>query len=292
MHSDLIIAIVTFNPDFAHLNKTFASLKGFNIILVDNSCNVGIEKKLQSLGSQNSNLKCVFMKNNNGIANAFNQAAMTAMNQKSKYILFLDQDTEIEDSKYLNKLVEEYHSINDSHKIGLGCSFINAQTAKPYFLKYKLFTRKYYANSGVVEVDSLITSGMLVDLEKFIQSGMFDETLFMDFVDMEWSQRVKHLGYKIYGTFNIKLFHPIGQTFKLLNQSFPLHSPLRTKFMVKNLVILLTYRHVSFKFKYHEVFQMLLKFFFYVTFPAHRYAYLKSMLLGLWSAIRKIRSLT
>lgn len=287
MHSDLIIAIVTFNPDFAHLNKTFSFLKGFNIVLVDNSCNLEIKKKLQFLGSQNSNLKCIFMKKNNGIANAFNQAAMTAMNETSKYILFLDQDTIIDDAKCLKKLVEEYQSINDTHKIALGCSFVNAQTAKPYFLKYKLFSRKYYADSGVAEVDSLITSGMLVDLKKFIQSGMFDQKLFMDFVDMEWSQRVKHLGYKIFGTFNIKLFHPIGQTFKLLNKSFPIHSPLRTKFMVKNLIILLSYRHVSFKFKYHESLQMLLKFFFYITFQVHRYAYLKSMLSGLWSGIRK-----
>ena len=86
----------------------------------------------------------------------------------------------------------------------------------------------------------LITSGSMVNLELFPSIGPFDEALFIDQVDFDYSFRVHLKGFKTIRFQNIYLEHSLGKetehislkNFKKTKRS--LHSPIRIYYMTRN----------------------------------------------------------
>ena len=87
-----------------------------------------------------------------------------------------------------------------------------------------------------------ITSGSVLNLKLFPTIGDFDEALFIDFVDTEYSLRCKKMGYKIIRFTNIFLVHQLGtlvkrasiKTLFLKKKLKTIYSPIRYYYLCKN----------------------------------------------------------
>jgi rhamnosyltransferase len=161
---------------------------------------------------------------NEGISKRLNTAAHKAIEEGYNFLLTMDQDSSFPVGifdKYLNEI--ENCSINNVGQFGINFQpQFTAIEAKP------------------VEALSLITSGSIINLAHFLKIGDYNEDLFIDFVDLEFSHRVNNAGYKVVQFTNIILNHQIGdrvpgrsfKTFKVTNRI--IHSPIRVYYIVRN----------------------------------------------------------
>ena len=166
---------------------------------------------------------------NQGIAKRLNQAIEFAVQKEEKYLLMMDQDSSFQDGDF-NKYVG-YISENKLAKVAqFG---VNCQPA-------------YTPISNTPEkAISLITSGSVLAIDNIQEIGKFDENLFIDFVDTEFSHRITNRGYVNLQFTNIVLKHSIGTrvegrslvTFKKSLRI--IHSPIRVYYIIRNGLYLL-----------------------------------------------------
>lgn len=187
---------VLYNPNIAYLQKSLnQTLKMLDrVILIDNS-----EKEnddLKSLGVCGK-VDILSMEENVGIARALNVACRTAISLDYDWAITFDQDS-IPDDTFIDEY-ECFLSSTDNGSIGLLCPL------------YKLDDEDDIKElNRVVEVNSAITSGALMNLKAYATIGGFKEELFIDSVDTEYSWNLRVHGYKIYQLCNLVLKHHLG----------------------------------------------------------------------------------
>jgi hypothetical protein len=90
-----------------------------------------------------------------------------------------------------------------------------------------------------LEVDHLITSGCLVHRRTYEMTGPFDEGLFLDYVDIEWSLRARARGFHFFVTRKARMAHRIGDSvISILGRSLWVHQPQRQYLLVRNHLLL------------------------------------------------------
>ena len=189
------IGIVLYNCNIDKICKTIEEYikKAKNIILVDNN-----SENIQTIETIIKNYKnIILIKNskNEGIAVALNQILKTAYNKNVDYLLTLDQDSFLQ-FKYLEKMAEY---INDD--VAIVCPEIIDLNKK----KNKIISSEYQS------VPRCITSGSFMNLSVCKKIGDFDEKMFIDYVDFDYSKRITLAGYKIYKIKDCFLQHEIGK---------------------------------------------------------------------------------
>lgn len=173
---------------------------------------------------------------NEGISKRLNEAAHKAIQEGYDFLLTMDQDSSFElgiFEQYL-QLVDDY----DKDKVaqfGVNCD------------------PKHIPISAIpFNADSLITSGTILNLAIFQKLGNFDEKLFIDFVDVEYSLRASYMGYQNVIFTNIIMKHAIGylklgRSFKNFKKTLRiLHTPIRVYYIIRNgLYLLFKVNHVD-----------------------------------------------
>lgn len=218
--------IVLFNPELDKLDKNINSIinQVNELLLVDN-------------GSENINVICnkyehlskvSIIKNdiNLGIAAALNQIVIWGVNRGYLWGLTLDQDTICEDT-----IIKNYSKYIDNKKVAI-------ISPKIYDLNLKDTIKSDVNVEEIFDSENVITSGCLINLNICKQIGMFNERLFIDFVDTDFNQRVLEYGYRILRLNYIKINHEVGalKVYKLgkLKITCSNHSSFRRYYMVRN----------------------------------------------------------
>ncbi len=205
------------------------------IFLFDNSeTQSSIKQDLLSLK------KAVLFQNfdNEGIAKRLNEGAEKGIENQCQWMLTMDQDSSFSDdaiSNYL-KCFREYKNKDNVAVFGTGYSRNkkeDAEDCKPTEIK-------------ITEVNTLITSGMLVNLTLLKQIRGFDEALFIDSVDLDYLIRAHFQGFSIIKFPNINLLHELGisvyrssiKSFFIIKKKKIIHSPLRCYYIYRNILYL------------------------------------------------------
>jgi len=161
---------------------------------------------------------------NEGIAKRLNQAIEYAVQKGEKHLLMMDQDSSFQDGDF--QKYAEYISSNSLPNVaqfGVNC--------QPEFTPISNTPEK---------VISLITSGSVLKIDTVNQIGKFDENLFIDFVDTEYSHRITNKGFCNLQFTNIVLNHNIGtrvecRSLITLKKSLRIiHSPIRVYYIIRN----------------------------------------------------------
>ena len=167
--------------------------------------------------------------NNEGMAKRLNFAANLAIEHNCTWLLTMDQD-----SNFRNESFKTYLQLfNDYPKEGVGVFCIN------------YWTENFPVTDGAVSVLSTITSGSMVNMNLFPSIGNYDEDLFLDLIDADFSYKVINKGYKIIQFRNLVLEHPLGyikygRSFKTFKRTpRVLHSPIRVYYIVRNCLFML-----------------------------------------------------
>ena len=224
--------IVTFYPD----DRFFEMLRSIdnqvdNIWIVDNGSSGQIRTKLEDLGSNaNNSFNFILNDENLGLAAAQNQGIREAINEGSKWILLLDQDS-IPAGNMIDKMMVAAESYQDKNYLGMITPRHENDDGEPsipsYSTKHGFRLHRYFMK--VDEVDDTLAFGMASG--SFIPSavlqevGLMRDDFWIDYIDYDFSFRLRKLGYKIIGVGAASLKHRLGESFKkhIGNFSFTYH---------------------------------------------------------------------
>jgi len=194
----VVAGIVVYNPN---LNKLLRNIKsiinqvGQIVIFDNNSDNCEQIKKI----CEQQNI--TYLKNieNVGIATGFNEI-FNLLDEKYKWIITLDQDSECP-SDYIEK-ASRYFGFE--HVGIITTSYIERNLGKP--IKKINTTRKYEY------VSRAITSAAVVNRKAYDVVNGYDNNFFVDYVDFDFSVRIKLAGYKILQMNDVNFFHEVGKS--------------------------------------------------------------------------------
>jgi len=222
--------IVLCNPEIDRLRQNIDAIlpQVELLILVDNG-----SESIDSLKKTFTDIKIVRIENaeNYGIAKALNQMVNYASEQNYRWILTLDQDSVCD-----NDLVEQLYKVANENQ--------NVAMVTPRVIDRNLTHESVGGTPNVEEVDRCITSGCLTNIQAVINSGGFDERLFIDEVDHDMCFRLRHNGYMILRANTTKLLQEYGlQTIerKLFGKkvNYRNYSPMRVYYQTRNMLYML-----------------------------------------------------
>ncbi|MGN8782489.1 glycosyltransferase [Acidaminococcus fermentans] len=184
--------------------------------------------KIKARFSGNAKIKYIAFHDNMGIAFAMNYALQAAKDYE--FLLTMDQDSQFMPDMMATykKAIEQFEK---EHPKKIGEYAVNFdQRVDPIVSKPK------YVNVA-------ITSGSIISIQKSLEIGGFDENLFIDEVDNDFSYRIQKKGLKIIEFPFVILKHSLGkQTFhNILGFSFNTfnHNALRKYYITRNKIYMM-----------------------------------------------------
>jgi rhamnosyltransferase len=186
------------------IHRCVGSVRGQvdEIVIVDNGSGPETIAELRKLNS-GQGLQVIFNPINLGIAGALNQGVRRAKEHGHRWVLTLDHDSEATPGM-VAKLLE-------GHAVLGGLAGIVAAT--PWDRHAESFLRPPPGEDDrgdLVEIQTALSSGCLIELGIFDEIGLFDESLFLYYVDSDFFFRVKKSGRRIYLCLTAILLHSEG----------------------------------------------------------------------------------
>lgn len=237
--------IVTYNPEQKLLDSQFKTLfhQVDGIVYVDNGSSI------KPTLPQNDYVNVIWNEENEGLGKAQNQGIKLAIEKGAKYVLLLDQDSEL-GANMVDTLKKELVKL-DKNAASIAPIALSAYTGiEGKCINSLGFTVNYKEINGTEEVAYTIASGMLIPINVIRVVGEMNEELFIDGVDLEWCLRARSLGYRIFQSSKAKLLHRLGNGKR---SNIFSHSDFREYFIVRNSFLLARLSYIPLTFRIRRV---------------------------------------
>lgn len=297
---DVSAVLVTYNPGTEILSAAIEAVSGqvSDVFIVDNASSNYSFDWLDKLDvSANVKLHVLRQEENIGIAAGHNIGIRQAIEKGAKFVLLLDQDSQVEPDMVL-KLRSAY---TESNKKGFQVAAIGPQYRDAdngtlsRFVKVGLFRFIHCGcenKASLVEADFIVSSGSLLPVAALEEIGLMDERLFIDHVDTEWCFRAKSKGLQIFGLCGAVMTHSLGEQRKeiwfLRKRSVPFHKPFRYYYMFRNSVLLYQRGYIPLNWKFVDMVRCLKMAVFFSLAAENRFICLKMMFLGVVDGLRGV----
>lgn len=219
--------IVTYNPDIDRLKENIDSImqQVSELVIVDNgSANVD---DICSMIEGRSGIYMVWNEENQGIARALNEIVQFADEHAWDWVLTLDQDSVV-----MPGLIDNYRQYMGFDKVAMiTCLFLD----RNYGIQQEFeFSEEYrYA-------ERCITSGCLTKVAPCLETGGFDEAMFIDYVDFDMCYMLRERGYRILQSSFRGVLHELGNSQRRVFFGREVivtnHSPGRRYYYSRNLI--------------------------------------------------------
>nr|WP_269446647.1 glycosyltransferase family 2 protein [Ferrovum sp. PN-J185] len=289
---------VTFHPDCNNLTRQLQNLqkvsKEFSLtsIIVDNGSDENEIINIKKIVNTFSRLDIVFLKENIGLSAAQNVGIKYAKNNNFSHILLMDQDS-LPAENMVKQLVKSWNKLSKKnlYLAAVGPNYKDLALDNPVdFVRLKgfgIYRVPYIDGINEVRVDYLIASGSLISLSAIECVGDMRSDLFIDYIDIEWGLRAKRLGWLIYGIFDAKMSHSLGdKVISIFGRRIPLHDPIRNYFAVRNSLVLLKDKSLPITWRYPNILKLPVRLMLYIIFGDRKVYRLKMILYGIVDAFR------
>lgn len=192
--SNICAVIVTYNiGESLHRSVNAINHQVGHILIVDNGSSEATRQALDKLAVSDS-ISLIFNEGNEGLAHAFNQAVQWARSRGFHWILMLDHDSEATPGM-VDGLVRGYEALDRA-----GIRNVAIMAGSPFDLNSQEHLYDPPRENGGLPVseDEVISSGSLIALRVFDVVGMFNEDLFIYYVDIDFCKRLKGAGFGVY----------------------------------------------------------------------------------------------
>lgn len=249
MHSRVGAVVVTFHPEICVLQQLVTTLEAQVevIYIVDNGSGPDTVRKLRSL-ARGRNAEVIEFAANTGVAAAQNAGLAKAMGRGLDHVVLFDQDS-VPAPDLVIRLCEAHEKLilKGNRAAAVGSLWIDQRSGRRgQFCRIRfgrIIGMDPIEDCEPQEVDFLISSGTLVNLQAARDIGCMREDLFIDHVDTEWCLRAKYAGWKLFGLGSARMRHSLGDDNRRVWlgrwRQVALHSPDRNYYEVRNTLLLL-----------------------------------------------------
>lgn len=239
--------------------------------------------------------RIVSLKTNMGLAFGLNVGAKEAQRLGSKYVVFFDQDS-IPTKSCLSELQIAFEDAEKAGDAPAGVGPLLGQSRSDGGSASNTRPAKIFGQHDQTQaqqpyrVSALLGSGLFTSLARFHEVGPFEEGLFIDNVDLEWSFRAQRKGFHCFVAPRARIKHAIGDVpiHKSLLQN-PLgiieHCPARQYYMIRNRIHMYNRSYVPLGWKTQDLPRALFKSAYFSTLVQPRWENAKAMALGLWDGL-------
>lgn len=216
-NSSIICQILNYN-DVPHVKKIVNKIKDYHIfeyiLIVDNNSSDGSFRKLIEMYKENPKIKVISSSKNGGYGYGNNFGINYAVSElKAKKAIVCNPDVEFEEKTVielenimkktnaaLTSAVEvnKVPSINKAWKIPTPFAWILDETKLRKLIFNKFHYPDEYFKTEYSEVDCVSGAMFLLDLEKFLDVGGYDENMFLYGEETVLGYKFKQKGYKTY----------------------------------------------------------------------------------------------
>ncbi|MEX3817738.1 glycosyltransferase family 2 protein [Paraburkholderia sp. BR14262] len=281
------IVVVLYRPDEACIARANRLADFGQCVVVDNT------EEARSAAALGLKPDIAFIPNgaNLGIATALNQGVEHVRRAGCRLVLLFDQDSEPSEQLLRElpaTLSREVEAGRRVALIGPAYEDIRLGGIAPFVrFGFPALRRVEADGARLIDVDFLITSGSCINLDAWPVIGAMDDSLFIDFVDLEWCIRARAADYRVAGAPWLRLAHELGgEPVSIMGRSYPSHSPIRHYYMFRNAVALMKRRYVPWRWKANELLKMPFRLAIYGIWLKPRRRHLKMAFLGLWHGLR------
>lgn len=251
-HRNVRIAavIVTYYPDEGLLKRTLKVLEQVDeVLVIDNGSPFQFDAALEEIANVEN---IIFIKNpqNEGIAAALNKGLTVLLELGYTRAVTFDQDSEplahmvsiqlalIESAQNMNGIAIVAPDIVDPNVSQEGEQWVirRSNTALPNYKWVRC------DKEPSLDVDFVITSGSLLNLNVYQAVGPFRNEFFIDYVDTEYCIRARLAGYRVVVACGAKLKHNLGSSVETKLLWFRVtptnHSALRQYYISRNRIMM------------------------------------------------------
>lgn len=293
--------LVTYNPNTEALRTTIRAVLSqvSDVFIVDNaSANFSLDWIDNFKDQTDTKLHLLPQKENLGIGAAHNIGIRLAIEQGAKFVLLLDQDSQVGVDMVV-KLRSAYDTL-----IGQG---IQVATIGPQYhdaennilSQFVKIRRGRFVfcpsedNNTIVDTDFIVSSGSLIPVAVLELVGLMDESLFIDLVDTEWCFRAKAKGLQVFGLCGAVMAHALGEQRREVYWLFrkrivSFHKPFRYYYMFRNSVLLHRRSYMPWGWKVAEISRCFKMAIFFGWMAEDRWQRLKMMSLGVLDGLKGI----
>lgn len=223
-NSEILAIVVSFNG----LQATAECVKALigdvgGVLIVDNGSESTSLEILYGLSEDNRiTLEC--LGENLGMGHALNIGARFALENGYRWLLTMDQDSLVD-----KNMIPMYLRTIEKHPMWVCLS--------PSIADHGMLRRQEDAS-----VKYAITSGNLVRADVVRDVSFYDEALFIDSIDFDFSLRLRAMGHSIHRVGDAVLWHQLGAAHEIpssLAKFYTSHSPLRRYYTYRNLLYMI-----------------------------------------------------
>ncbi|ALS99236.1 rhamnosyltransferase [Lacimicrobium alkaliphilum] len=232
------------------------------------------------------NLNYHHFADNIGIAAAQNVGLRDLQLSDCQYGLLLDQDSQ-PDGEFVSRLRSLLVASKQDNRdvVAIGPRIVCSFSDKPVKPRVQ---RELEVYDDMVCVTQIISSGMMIDLEKLDETGMKEEALFIDGVDHEWCWRARQRNLSIALAGNVKMVHRLGDSRSTFaGITYKVGSPIRLYYQFRNILLLCRRSYVPGYWKTRNLLVLPIRFFANSILQPGRLERTSYMLKGLWDGMRR-----
>lgn len=282
--------VVTYYPDIEALTALVDAIErdGCGLVIVDNT-----PEGCAGIREMSRSFRLISPGWNMGIAKAQNLGVELALCEGAEAVVLFDQDSEV----VPGMITALASGLEGGRPSVVAPACIDGRTGRelPSFALRKrwgfLTPEKVYSTGrrSRVEVDLVISSGLMATAEAFRAVGNMREGLFIDFVDFEWCLRCRSRKVAVHVIPAAVMRHHLGDRtleFGLLRAV--LHKSDRTYYKVRNGFLILRLEHVPSTYAAREIFASLIQSVLLIPFSESPMLHLRALIQGLWDGARGI----
>ncbi len=246
--------VVGYHPDLAVLDALLAALldQADPVILIDNGASADY---LSARPSLRARVVYHAMEGNQGLGAALNSGFAIAMARGCRHVATFDQDSE-PPRDMLPRLARAH---DDLVRRGVRCAAVgpcfhdrreDPPRVYPLFREQRGHIRVLdpdAAGGAPLQVDTLITSGMLVAVDAWRAGLAYDPWLFVDYTDTDWCFRARAAGWSLWAHPAVRMGHALSDTppVRILGINLLRYSPIRRYYYFRNTVRFVRRSYVS-----------------------------------------------
>jgi len=242
----VVAVIVSYQPD-ATLDRVLdaALAQTGRVVLVDNGSEAAVQDRLAARARDDDRLALIANAGNVGLAAAQNQGLEAALAAGADWVLLLDDDSVPGDGMVATMLAT-WRGLAGRRRVGLLTPRLTDAegTLRPRLLtaRGRFDLARTPLGPGAVVRDGVfaIASGSLIRARVLEVAGRMDARFFIDYVDVEFSLRLRRAGFEIVGVGDAVLTHRLGEvrTARLLGREKTLstHNAWRRRMIHRNRV--------------------------------------------------------